>query len=441
MLKWSPHIKLKWILILEAAFAGIYISLTRGLFTVFLVSIGMSIQEISFVVFFSSLAAIIIGTIMYKQPNFMTRKVKIKLLSFHASERITWIFMPVILNSIAISILFSIYMILSSLISMFISLVIYGSLSEEDIRDITAKRTAVGGVSSALGFGLGAFLLAFLPENKKFIYIFTLAAVIGLISTIIMFLAELRHLENMPLPKGVESPEKVFSTSLFLILLLFSYNLLGIFWTPYLMRKLGGTASLAALINFLGTISSIIASLIWKGRSLKSLRLALILNSFSPLIIWLALIPYLHIPISIYVSFAFTGANFLGAFLFANYKRWFGAVKSSILLIIVGCLAQVLSAVFGISVRGNYPLAFLTIFGVGAISTIVAIITLPEIAVIPEDTARLYSRILYTNSVLGYRFAIEISKEVIILTLKLIALSVIFSILYLVYRILWFLIG
>jgi len=43
-------LRFKWILILEAMFAGAYISLTQGLFVIYLTSIGQEVEEISFVV-------------------------------------------------------------------------------------------------------------------------------------------------------------------------------------------------------------------------------------------------------------------------------------------------------------------------------------------------------------------------------------------------------
>ena len=431
----------KLVFTLEAAVAGVYVSLTKGLFTIFLVSVGMDASGVSLVMLLSSLLAIVVGFLLYVRPGFMVRRVKLKLLIFHASERFVWIFLPLFRGRLIISILFSVYMVLSLLISMFISLAIYGSSDEATIRDIVAMRSVAGGASSTIGFALGAFLLAFLPKSGKFFYIFTLGSAIGLISTIIIGFAELKHLERVEIPEAIEAPEKIYTASLFIISLLFSFNTLGIFWIPYLMHELKGSDFLAALINLMGTISSMVASMVWKGKGLRAFRLALLLNALTPLMIWLVPLPHVHPTISIYASFAYTGANFLGALLFASYNRWFGAVKSSVLLILLANLSQLLSGLMGLSVQGQYSTAFLTAFMVGLLSTLIAITTIPEVAVVPEETANQYSRIIYMNTLLGYRLAIEASRKTVLLTLRIMALFAVLILLYIVYRVLWLLAG
>jgi hypothetical protein len=433
-------LKLKWILILEAMFAGAYISLTKGLFVIFLVSLGYNVETISFVVLVSAVVSVLFGVLLYKRPFFITSKVKLKLASFHALERATWLIIPLTRDSLLISAFYSMYMIFSSFISTFLAFAIYGSLTEDDIRDVTAKRSALGGISSILGFALGVFLLAFLSGEEKFIYVFSLGAILGFISTFLILFLNLSHLEGASFPRVTEQPEKIFSASSFFVVLLTSSNLLGIFWTPYIMNHLDGPDFLAASMNLIGTVSSIIASLAWRKRTLKTLRLGLALNSLGPLLIWATPWPTLHVPLSAYTSFTYTGANFLGIVLFANYKRWFGAVKSSVLLVILGNVAQLFAAPLGIVTKESYLIAFLLVFSVKIASTLLAVMTIPEIAVVPEDVARTYSRVLFTNSVMGYRMGLEISRETILTTFRLLAFSVVALTLYLIYRILWILI-
>jgi hypothetical protein len=432
-------LKLKWILIIEAMFAGAYISLTKGLFVIFLVSLGFNIEIISFVVLVSATLSVLFGLLLYRWPFFITSKVKLKLTVFHALERAIWLAIPLTRDSILISAFYSLYMIFSSFISTFLAFAIYGSLSEGDIRDVTAKRSALGGISSILGFALGVFLLAFLPGGEKFTYIFSLGTFLGFISTFLILFLNLSHLEGASIPRIIEQPEKIFSASSFFVVLLTSSNLLGIFWTPYIMNYLNGPDFLAASMSLVGTVSSIIASLAWRKRTLKSLRLGLALNSLGPILIWATRWPVLHVPLSAYTSFTYTGANFLGIVLFANYKRWFGAVRSSVLLVILGNIAQLLAAPIGIFTKESYLLAFSLVFLIKIASTLLAVMTIPEIAVVPEDVARTYSRVLFTNSVMGYRMGVEISKESILTTLRLLAFSIVALTLYLIYRVLWIL--
>jgi len=434
-------LRFRWILVLEALFAGAYISLTRGLFVIYLTSIGQKVEEISFIVLVSAAAALFIGTFIYKKPSFIVRRVKHKLVVFHAFERIMWLLIPLTANGLLISLLYSAYMIFSSLISTFLAFTIYGSLTEDLIRDVTAKRSAANGISSILGFALGVFLLAFLPFQTKFSYIFPLGALLGLISTFLFLFLDLSHLEGKPFPQIIEQPEKVFSASSFFVILMASGNFMGIVWAPYVMNNLGGPDFLAAFMNLAGTLSSIVASLYWRKKAFKTIRIGLALNTLGPAIIWAAPEPTMHVAINVYTSFTYTGANFLGTFLFARYNKWFGAVKSSVLLAILGNLAQLIAASLGIFARENFVLAFSTALAIKGMATILALVTIPEVAVVPEDVARTYSQVLYNNSLTGYRMSIEISKETILTTFRLLAFSLVIAALYLIYRILWILIS
>lgn len=437
----SALVRFKWILVLEALFAGAYVSLTRGLFVIYLVSMGYRIEDISFVVLVSAAAALLIGIFLYKRPSFITSRVKLKLVSVHALERIMWVLIPLATSSLLISALYSVYMIFAFFISTFVSFAIYGSLAEEDIKDVTAKRSATFGISSMMGFVLGIFLLAFLPAEDKFTYIFALGFLIGLISTFMIPFLNLSHLEGAKFPQAAQQPEKVFSASSFFVVLLAGGNLLGIVWMPFVMNHLQGPDFLAATMSLVGTFSSIIASLVWRNKAFKILRLGLALNMFGPLFIWATPWPIIHVPVSAYTAFTFTGANFLGSFLFAKYNKWFGAVKSSVLLTILGNAALLLAAPLGMVLKEDYNIVFPVIFAIKATALALAILTIPEVAVVPEDQARTYSYVLYNSSIMGYQIAIEVSRETILMTLRLLALSLIIAALYLIYRILWIMIG
>jgi len=430
----SAPARFKWVLVLELAFAGAYLAITRGLFVIFLVSIGYGVRGVSFVMLVSAAVAILIGALLYRYPSFIVSRVKLKLVAFHGLERIMWFFIPLIHDSLIVSALYSLYMIFSFLVSSFMNFTIYGSLREEDVKDVLAKRSASGGASSIIGFFIGTFLMAFLPMKEKFVYIFSLGAIIGLLSTFLIMFLDLSHLEDAPLPKAVEEPEEVFSASLFFVILLTGGNLLGVVWTPYVMNWLGGPDYLAASINLVGTLSSVVASLIWSGRPFKTLRIGHVLTALNPLIVWLTPEPTLHLAISALNSFTYTGANFLGNFLFAKYKNWFGAVRSSVLLAVLGNVSLLLAAPIGMAVKENYPVAFFTTFAILVVSVVLALITIPEVAVLSEDAARTYSFVLYRNSAIGYRVTVEVSKEVAVTTLRLFVITFVLGVLYVIYR-------
>lgn len=431
--------KFKWILVSEALLSGFYTSLTSGLFVVCLVSMGYAVEGISFVVMASSASSALLGGLLYRRPSFITARSKLKLIFFHAFERITWMLIPLVRNILFVSVLYSAYMISSFLVSSLMAFAIYGSLEEEDIRDVTGERSAASGVSSILGYALGAFLLGLLPPDEKFAVIFPLGSLIGLVSTLLVSLLDLSHLEEASPTSEVEQPERIFSTSIFFVVFLASGNFGGIIWSPYVIKRLGGPDFIPALMSLFGSLSSITASLFWKKRSFTALRVGLLLNALGPPMIWLTPHPILHIPINIYTSFTYTAGNFIGSFLFARYKKWLGAVKSSVLLGLIGSIAQLVASPLGMLVGEDYLLGFTIMFTLKALANLLALLTIPEVAAVPEDVARTYSRILYSSSLTGYKFTFEVSRETILTTLRLILFSTIIIALYIIYRVLWML--
>ena len=319
------------------------------------------------------------------------------------------------------------------------NLLIYGSFSEKDIKDITAKRMASFGITSILGFALAMILVAFLPPDLKFIYIYVLGAMIGLLCTFTVALMKMSHVEGMEVPKGLKQPEKLFSTSSYFLVILASGNLLGIIWVPYLMDILHAPDYLTVAMFLAGTSASVAASLFWKGRSFKSLRNSVFLDGAAPALALAVPIPLAHPAIFSLSSFMYTGANFIGSFLYARYNEWLGAIRSSILLVVILNLAQALVAPVGILISDFfYIFIIVIIIKVIAISFVLFII--PEVAVIPEETARTYSFMLYTNSSTGYRVSVELSKETIMTTLRLAGFFLVLLLVYIIYRTLFLMI-
>ena len=431
--------RLTWILILESTLTGAYASLTSGLFGVFLASVGHGVEGISIILFASVVASIPIGVLLHNHPSFIKSKVKLKLTAFHGIESSVWLLIPLAKDAVTISALYSVYRVFSFLASIFLTFVIYGSLAEDELRTVSSKRSALAGISVVLGFGLGTVLLTILQAKDKFVYVFSLGALMGLISTLLLSSLDLSSLERVRFPQVTTQPEKVFSASLFLLALLASGNLLGILWTPYVMLYLHGSDSLAALMALVGTFSSITGSLAWGRKPFKTLWIGLALNTVGPILICATPWPILHVPIRAYTSFTFTAANILGTFLFAKYNEWFGAVKSSVLLVTLANSAQLIAASLGIVVKENYIIAFSVLFAANFAITALAALAVSEVAVVSEDTARTYSRLLYSGSLLGYRMVVEYSKETVVATLRLLACSLVIMTLYVIYRILWIL--
>ncbi len=430
--------KLKSLLVLEAFFGGLFIALTVGLLFVYLVSIGSGVEGISAVVGISALTKLIIHFMLYRNPGFLVNRLRLKFILQHGLERILFSFIPLTQDYLVIALIYAV--IAATPTSTYMNLTIYGSLAEEDIRDVSAKRTAAFGVSGIIGFTLAMLLLAFLPSETKFLYIYLLGSMVGLVATLMVALMDLSHLEGMTIPEGIEQPERLFSTAVYFIAILAGGNLLAMVWVPYVMEYLGGPDYLAVSMNLVTTFTSVVASLFWKGRPFKILRYSVGLDSATPLLALATPIPVIHPVLSAFSSFAYTGSNFMGSALFAGYNRWLGAFRSSIFVVVILCLAQVLVSPISTLVRGDYLLIFTVVVGVKLAAFLLASTAIPEVAVVREQTARTYSFTLYGKSVTGYHVSVELSKDTALTMFRLIGTSLVLLALYITYRMLFLMI-
>jgi len=91
-------------------------------------------------------------------------------------------------------------------------------------------------------------------------------------------------------------------------------------------------------------------------------------------------------------------------------------------------------------VNGNYFYLFLIVFGIKLIAFILSTTTIPEVAAIPEEEALTNSYLMYNKTLGGYYTSLRFSKETLLLVARLLALTVSFLALYIIYRLLYILI-
>jgi hypothetical protein len=428
----SSTTDLKLLVILERAFGGAFNALTLGVLYVYVVSIGGGVVGISVVVGASGLTSLILYTVLYKHPSFLLTHVRRKYVLLHFVERILFLLIPFSNNYLIVAVIYA--AIAATPTNAYMNLTIYGSFSEKEIKDVTAKRSAMSGVSSVIGFVVAMILLAFLPPATKFVYVFGLGVALGLVCTIIVVAMNLSHLQGLRVPEALQQPERLLSTSLYFVLMLAGGALLSMVWVPYLMDYLRGPDYLAVAMNLVTTLMSVGASLVLKTWPFRDLRYSIGLDAASPLLALMTPIALIHPILSAFSSFTYTGSNFLGSFLFAKYNQWLGAVRSSLLTLTILAIAQLAVAPLGILVQGNYVPIFLAVFGIKLAAFLLALTAIPEAAVVSPETARTYSFLLYNRSISGYRISVEFSKETVLTTLRLIAVSLVLLTLYVIYR-------
>ncbi|OYT61653.1 MAG: hypothetical protein B6U69_03210 [Thermofilum sp. ex4484_15] len=428
---------LKLALILEALLAYIYVSLTNGVFLTYLASLGYGASTMSFIVLISSLPAIIIGYLLFKDPHLLSSSSKANLVIPHAFERLTWLIVPFLTSLPGLIIVYAIKNLFSVLISLQINNIIFSCFDERGIRDVTSKRSSLASLSSILGYFLATVFLS--RKEVGFYYCFTYGSLIGLVSTAIISLPKI----ELPkvLPPSVKAVSRIYSISLFQVLYVASSSLLSILWVAVLIKGLSLESYWVTMIGLIGTTVSVFASLFWGKASFKHYRFSLAFDALTPILILIAYNPLAQLGISAYTSFFSTASGFLGGFLYARYLNELGSIRASSLLMMLGGIGQLVGTLIGSLGREYYlPLA-VSVSLLKIITLTIAFLTIPEVAIVPEEAARNYANTLYSVSVLGYKSSLELSKEALMMTLRIMALTFSLLTLYIIYRIVTILLG
>jgi len=425
---------LKWVLVAEMALGSLYVAMTRGVFLVYLAEKGLDLAGIALVSLGSGVLFTAIGVTVFKRPGVLSKKFKLKLISAHGLERLTWVPLGLADDVLLLTVFYTIYSTFQAIASLGMSLVIFGSFDEEEIRDVVARRVASGAAASILGRGLVTALLGFLEGYGKYHALFLLGSGAGLLSTALMMTQDLSHLESLQIPRVVEERGRIFAASTFQLALLASGALFSMAWTPFLMQGLGYPAYLAAAMGLVGTASSVFGVPFWRHISPKKYKVALLINSAVPLSVILSGAAWFQLSLSAISAFSFSGASLLGTYLFAKYNRWLGAVRSSALALSVGGMAQLVASGLGMLLDSLFGHAFAIAAALKLSAFALTALMIPEVALVPPHLARAYANAAYGATLMGYRVSVAITKETLFAVLRMLALTFTLLTLYVIYR-------
>jgi len=151
--------------------------------------------------------------------------------------------------------------------------------------------------------------------------------------------------------------------------------------------------------------------------------------------------PQVHLLLSFLASMTFLGVNLLATSIYARYVKVLGVVKASMFLTSANAVGLFVASFITsfITSEPTTAIIFSTIFRVLAL--MVALLAIPETAVVPPTTAYEFGRVVYSSSVLGYTFTVETSKNMIRFTVEVLALAFLLTFLYFIYRIAGFIVG
>ncbi len=433
----------KILLVAEAFFGGFYVSITRGLFVPMMAYSGYRLDVLSAVLVPTGLGGILLAHELYRKPGSVTRKFRTLLLSTHISERILWLLPPFLLsNPYLLSLDYLAGNAVSVLVSILLGVLIYSLFSTREIIEVSVHRSAAGAAASILGSLFMTFITTIQPVPAAYVTSYVTAFLAGLVSS-----ATLVLVPGTPpaLPEGegttmLHEEARIKGNVVFIVLtfLFAGSNLVGIAWSP-LLRQLGAPVYITLALSVAGNVGGLVGAYFW--RSYRGYLIAIASNAFLT-----ALIPYVpyppaHVAISFMTSLTFAGANLLGMQVFAELNERLGRVRASAFLVSANYAGLLVASVFSslgflTPFSGLIFAAFLKLVGV-----LLAMLAIPETAIIPERRAYEYSRMIYSTSVLGYTFTVQASRELLKTTVEALALAALLTLLYIIYRLSWVIVG
>lgn len=428
------------LLVLEAIFGGFYVTVSRSITPIFLVVSGFILRELLILNVFAGLLSLSVALVLYYHGK--PRGVKARLAVSLLLERIFWFLIPWFIdNRLLVTLIYASAIASTIPSNVFMYTVFFTCFEEQRYRRLIAYRTMAGAIASIIAQIMVVSTLAVGEGLWKYVLLYIIAFSVGLVSPMLIVLAPIHRVVFETIRRSEEEAEiEASNTYLLLVSLLASTNLLGISWIPRLMKDLGAPDYLAASIGFVQTLTNIFASVFWSHRNVSTYRYAILLLSFTPLIVYFTTIPYMHLGIAVIYSFSLIGANFYASIGFANLVKKLGVARASTLLSSANALAMVIGGMVGYLLVFSPVLVFIAASIFSLTGLIIALTALPELAIVPPNYTRLYARMLYTSSITSYNFIMFAVSETARTVLRFTGLVVGVIILYIIYRTLYYIV-
>lgn len=430
----------KLLMVLEAFFGGFYVAVTRNLFIPMLAYSGYSLQLLSTVTFVAAAASIAISYAIFQRPEMVMGRVKQKLLAVHALERVFWVSLPFMLadpNLMAVA--YASAQATTILVGILLNVAMLSVFSGIDFVELGVKRMAANFVASILGTLFITCTTAILPPPESYYVAYVSAVLVGLSATVMVAMYAVP--DKVDISTQPEPPEEVkikkVNTFVFLALMYAGGNLVGIAWSP-LLKKLGAPVYMAVALSLAASVGGIIGSHLWRGY--RRYALAVTINSALT-----AVIPFVpwaptHIMLSALATMTFIGTDLIAMSIYSKYVAMLGVVKASTLLTTANYLGLFCASLLGYTMT-DPRLIFIVAAGFKFAALAVALLAIPETAIVPPTMAYEYGRLIYSSSVIGYTLSRESLKQAIRLALEALAFAILITLLYFIYRLATLILG
>ena len=424
----------KILMAMEAFFSNFYVAITRNLFIPMLTYQNYPLYLLFYVNLSAAFLSILVSYLIYIRLSLVTSSVKTRLIIVHVCERVFWMSLPFIVEfPTFLLVMYALSQAIAIPASILLNLAIFLSFRNDEYIDVNILRSALGSTASIFGGLFIVYTTAVIKAPDSYYISYISGSLMGLIASISLIFYPSSTLRNSIRKDKVKSEYievRRVNTFIMLTFSLAGANLVGLSWAS-LLKEMSTPLYLVTALSFAGNIGGIIGPYIWRG--FRKYVYAMMLNSITTLLICLTPWPPVHLVYSAILSMSFVGFNFIALSIYSKYIVSLGIAEASILLSAANPLGLLIASITGMYIDNPFIL-FLLAFIYKLLALILSLLTIPESAIVPVRTAYGYGRLIYYIGIIGYTFTMETSKQAIKLTLQLLALAILVTVLYLIYR-------
>ncbi|MCD6324426.1 MAG: hypothetical protein J7L55_04900, partial [Desulfurococcales archaeon] len=254
------------LLALEAVFGGFYVSVSRGVTPIFLVSnLGLDLKGLLELNFIAGGLALIVSGILYRFLKNGGREVKGRLIASLVIERLLWLSIPFAAYStplLALTYAGAVAATVPTGVFLYSAFLTY--FQGLRFKRLIAYRTMGSSISSIAGQLTLITILALGEGIWKYILLYVTAFSVGLVSVGLAVLTPLKGV-RITQARSVEEEIDIQAVNTFILMLLMmtGVNLLTLAWVPRLIRDLHTPDYFPALLTAAQTLTAVTASLFW----------------------------------------------------------------------------------------------------------------------------------------------------------------------------------
>lgn len=426
----------KFLISVEALFGNFYIAVSRGFFIPMLTYSGYDLRSTSYVTITAASIGIVLALTAYRYIDVMSKNIKAKLLAFHTVERSLFALLPFLLEFPSVMVaVYGIALTSSMFTSILMTAALMAVFRGSEFVEASVLRSSVGAAAAIIGSVYSTTMAAAIEPPALYYVAYITASLVGFVATasIIPYRVPDEASLNHAGSSTVEEVEmRKVNTFLMLSLMMGGGNLVGLAW-PQLLKSSDYPISLALALNIAGSVGSVVGPYMWRGY--RMYVTAILTNTLSTATIPFLAHPLLHVALSAVLSATFVGVNLVASAIYARYAGAVGVIRASVLLSSSNLVGQLIASLIGMSGLGYFPV-FALATTLKLLALLIAVLGLPETAIVPTRTAFNYGKLIYSVSVSGYMLTIEASLRVLLTVLRVIAITILIALLIFAHKVL-----